>query len=228
MKVFRAFLLSLFTPLAAAANCGDLNDDLVVTATDALVVLNGAVGLDNTCDGNCDCDLDCTRSISATDAFSVLRWAVFGDVGGCCVADYCFNDEDCEVGYYCGTSPTWSCDAMCVQDPNAITFAFRLHGMPTSEQFHAVVSSPEIIALARSELQLPESERLRFAIGGIAAGDGSVNVGWSWHFTEVNLTELAIELCDGTPSMVEADLDYWLDTVKTFCPWASYVYDEVE
>jgi hypothetical protein len=66
-----------------------------------------------------------------------------------------------------------------------------------------------------------------FATGGIAAGDGGVNSGWSWHLTDMSLTELAIELCDGTPSMVEADLDYWLGTVKTFCPWASYVYAEI-
>ena len=227
MTLLLALLLALFTPLAASADCGDINDDQVVTATDALIVLNGAVGLDDTCDHNCDCDLDCTRSIGATDAFSVLRWAVLGDVGGCCVGDYCFNDEDCEDGYYCGTSPTWSCDAMCVPEFDAVTFAFRLRGKPASEQFRAVALSPEVVALARSQLQLPKSERLLFATGGIAAGDGGVNAPWSWHFTEVTLTELAIELCDGTPSMVEADLDYWLNTVTTFCPWASYVYEEV-
>ena len=108
--------LGLAAPFTAAADCGDINGDQAVTATDALVVLNGAVGLDDTCNGNCDCDLDCTRSIGATDAFSVLRWAVFGDIGGCCVGDYCFVDEDCEQGYYCGSSPEWSCDAKCVPE----------------------------------------------------------------------------------------------------------------
>ena len=118
MKALPAILLLLVlvAPLPAAANCGDINGDQEVTATDALEVLNGAVGLTDSCDGNCDCDLDCTRSIGATDAFSVLRWAVFGDAGGCCVADYCFFDEDCESGYYCGTSPAWSCDADCVPE----------------------------------------------------------------------------------------------------------------
>ena len=28
-----------------------------------------------------------------------------------------------------------------------------------------------------------------------------------------------VELCDGRPSFVEDDLDYWLDTVKQYCPW---------
>ena len=112
-------------------------------------------------------------------------------------------------------------------EQDAVTFAFRLHDMPESEEFRATISAPDVIATARAQLSLPQSERHLFAIGGIAAGDGGVNVGWSWHFTDVSLTELAIELCDGTPSMVEADLHYWLDTVRSFCPWASYVHAEV-
>jgi hypothetical protein len=35
------------------------------------------------------------------------------------------------------------------------------------------------------------------------------------------MAEMTIELCDGTPSLVEADLDYWLDTVQRFCPWGA-------
>ena len=33
------------------------------------------------------------------------------------------------------------------------------------------------------------------------------------------MAEVTIELCDGLPSHVEEDLDYWADTVKRFCPW---------
>ncbi len=32
-----------------------------------------------------------------------------------------------------------------------------------------------------------------------------------------------IELCDGTPSQVEANLDYWVDTVQRFCPWSAKI-----
>lgn len=110
----------------------------------------------------------------------------------------------------------------------AVTFAFRLHGLPSSEEFRATISSPEVIALARSQIRLPQSERRLFAVGSIRPGNGGHNGDWGWHFSEVNLTELAIELCDGRPSMVQADLDYWLNTVKSFCPWSSYVYAEVQ
>jgi len=32
-----------------------------------------------------------------------------------------------------------------------------------------------------------------------------------------------MELCDGTPSQVEAKLDYWLETVQRFCPWSAKI-----
>ncbi|MBI4257534.1 MAG: hypothetical protein HY619_01135 [Thaumarchaeota archaeon] len=34
---------------------------------------------------------------------------------------------------------------------------------------------------------------------------------------------VSIELCDGTPGFVEADLDYWIDSVKSYCPWAGQI-----
>ena len=40
--------------------------------------------------------------------------------------------------------------------------------------------------------------------------------------------EVTIELCDGRPSMVEADLGYWLRRVGSFCPWGSYVHAEIQ
>lgn len=111
--------------------------------------------------------------------------------------------------------------------PEAVTFAFRVRGLPASEEFRATTSSPQVIALARAQLALTESERRLFASGRISAGNGGHNLAWSWYFADLALTEAAIELCDGRPSMVEADLDYWLDTVRSFCPWDSYVHSEV-
>ena len=111
--------------------------------------------------------------------------------------------------------------------PGPVTFAFRLHGLAASEEFRATISSREDIARARSQLSLAVSERRLFAIGGILPGNGGHNLHWSWHFSGVGLAETAVELCDGRPSIVEANLNYWLNTVGSFCPWASYVYAEV-
>ena len=107
-------------------------------------------------------------------------------------------------------------------------FVFRMHGLPASEAFRVITSSPELIAQARAQLALTVSERHLFASGPIRAGDGGHNTGWSWHFTDVTLVEASIELCDGRPSMVEADLNYWLNTVQSFCPWGSYVHAQVQ
>ena len=61
--------------------------------------------------------------------------------------------------------------------------------------------------------------------GELAAGDGGFNAPWSWHMvpSTVEVPDMAIEVCDGRPSMVEEDLDYWLDTVERFCPWGATV-----
>jgi hypothetical protein len=49
------------------------------------------------------------------------------------------------------------------------------------------------------------------------------NAPWSWHLDpdDIEMAEFAIELCDGTPSLVEDDVDYWVDTVGRFCPWSA-------
>lgn len=61
--------------------------------------------------------------------------------------------------------------------------------------------------------------------GELAAGDDGYNEPWSWHLVPatVHAPDVAIEVCDGRPSMVEDDLEYWLGTVKQFCPWQAKV-----
>jgi len=112
--------------------------------------------------------------------------------------------------------------------PATSTFIFRMRGLAAPEEFRVTTSSPQVIAQARGELALPDAQRRLFASGAIRAGNGGHNTGWSWHFPNVSLVEAAIELCDGRPSMVEANLDYWLNTVGSFCPWSSYVYAEAQ
>lgn len=119
-------------------------------------------------------------------------------------------------------------DAPPPAQPASTTFAFRLRGLPESEEFRFSTTSQAFISQARAELALPQAQRFRFVSGPIAAGNGGHNLAWGWHFTDAALVELSIELCDGRPSMVQADLNYWLGTVKSFCPWSSYVHAEVQ
>jgi hypothetical protein len=48
---------------------------------------------------------------------------------------------------------------------------------------------------------------------------------WNWEFieNEWSITEISTELCDGTPDMIENDLEYWLNDVGYFCPWTARV-----
>jgi hypothetical protein len=36
---------------------------------------------------------------------------------------------------------------------------------------------------------------------------------------DVELVDITIEVCDGTVSMVDEAVDYWINTVGRFCPW---------
>lgn len=54
-------------------------------------------------------------------------------------------------------------------------------------------------------------------------GQASHNAPWSWHLDpeQTQFAESTIEVCDGQPSAVEADLDYWMENVRRYCPWSA-------
>jgi len=114
--------------------------------------------------------------------------------------------------------------------PAPRSFIFGVRGLPDAEgQFVAVTSDPDVLARLEVELALDESKRALHIHGPIARGGGGHNIAWQWHFVpqQWDVVEISIELCDGTPQAVESDLDYWVDTVGTFCPWGSYVQREL-
>jgi hypothetical protein len=65
--------------------------------------------------------------------------------------------------------------------------------------------------------------------GTLAAGPGGLNAPWSWHLDpeSAHVAAVTAEVCDGRPSMVEGELDYWLGTVKQYCPWGAKVVARV-
>jgi len=105
-----------------------------------------------------------------------------------------------------------------------------------SAAFVVEVSGEEFVVRVEGAQQVAALEaRLESGVEGVlsgelVAGDGGYNEPWSWHLepTSVHVPDLAIEVCDGRPSMVEADLDYWLETVGQFCPWGARVVERVE
>lgn len=105
------------------------------------------------------------------------------------------------------------------------TDAARFEIEVSGEVFTVAVATASQAAGLRSRLQ---SGARGVVLGSLAAGDGGFNAPWPWHMTlqSVATADLAIELCDGRPSMVSADLAYWIGTVKQFCPWGAKVVRE--
>lgn len=62
--------------------------------------------------------------------------------------------------------------------------------------------------------------------GTLDRGDGGFNAPYSWHLKPETVTfpDQTIEVCSGRPlSDIEADLDYWIDTIGTYCPWGARI-----
>ena len=111
--------------------------------------------------------------------------------------------------------------------PPGRDFVFQGEQWPAAERFVVRIADAHVIEIARAELRLPLGERLLHPAGRLAAGSGGHNDPWSWHLREAQLVRVSIELCDGRPSMVEANLDYWLTRVASFCPWGARVVAEL-
>jgi len=113
-----------------------------------------------------------------------------------------------------------------VVTPETGTFLFGVRGIPDAEGgFVAITSDPVVLAKVESELALPAADRSLHIHGSIAPGNGGHNLSWSWHFVpgEWDVVELSAEVCDGTPALVESDVDRWIKEIGDFCPWSSYV-----
>lgn len=86
------------------------------------------------------------------------------------------------------------------------------------ESFRVKINDEDVAAAADSLLSTGAEMNI---IGPLRPGDGGFNAPYSWHLDpdSISFVDLTIEVCDGKPSFVEEDLDYWMNTVETYCPW---------
>ena len=122
-----------------------------------------------------------------------------------CKKDQCEKDRYYEVGFTT-PKPDWRDTAFVVRTNNR-----------------------QLIKEIEAQLALPVSER-KLVVGTLAAGSGGYNKNAShefkWHFKEDDwgLADVTIEIYDGRPyTDVDVNLSYWMDTVKRFGPWSSYI-----
>lgn len=88
------------------------------------------------------------------------------------------------------------------------------------ETFSVLVRSKDTI---EELFQIYEGERADGVITGkvrVGQDQAFSNPQWSWRLDhlDIRVADSSPESCDGTPSMVEADLNYWIENVGTFCP----------
>jgi hypothetical protein len=90
-----------------------------------------------------------------------------------------------------------------------------------SEQLVVRSTHPETVAQMRDALA---GRRSGFPAGPLRRGDGGFNGPWSWHLdpAQTRFVDAAIEVCDGTPSYVEAHVADF----PTYCPWGARVVRE--
>lgn len=98
-----------------------------------------------------------------------------------------------------------------------------------------VVATSDTILIAKIQMQLamPVAQR-QLVSGRLVAGNGGYNKNsthlFKWRFKEDdwNLADASIEISDGRPyNDVDMNLNYWLNTVKRFSPWGSYIKKEI-
>jgi len=108
-----------------------------------------------------------------------------------------------------------------------ITFEFIIG--KNGATFRAQTEDEAVIAKARAELDLPLNQRNLHIHGPLQRGDGGVNQPWSWQFVanDWDLVEISYRLCHESPDYIEQNLEEWLNTVGTFCPWDSHVNAEI-
>jgi hypothetical protein len=106
--------------------------------------------------------------------------------------------------------------------PGSAVFVIDVEG----ELFRVRIDDTATVTEARG---LIVSGQARNINGDMARGTGGFNAGYSWHLRPhtVDFVDLTIELCDGMPSYVEEHVDYYVDTVKRYCPWGARVVSEV-
>lgn len=71
----------------------------------------------------------------------------------------------------------------------------------------------------------PDPEKPRIPMFGALYDGTDCDPQWSWHpYSEgMGYASAAIDLCDGCPSSIENDKDYWYGTVRQFCPKSAQV-----
>ena len=90
---------------------------------------------------------------------------------------------------------------------------------PDGEVFRILLQDP--VRIREADALLSTGER-KIVLGSLRAGDGGFNAPWSWHLDPASIAfpDVSVEVCDGCPSFIQNDLNYWLH-LGQFWPWSA-------
>lgn len=111
-----------------------------------------------------------------------------------------------------GVLPLASCESGTEPSPAQVA-VIRV----ADETFRIALTTPGLLEAAQAAMA---GTGPTIPNGRIVAGT-DVNVGYSWHLEDVEFAEVAIELCDGRPSDVEAQGTSFAN--GRYCPWGAEV-----
>jgi len=99
--------------------------------------------------------------------------------------------------------------------------------------FVIATSDAVLIDEVNAQLALPVIQR-KIIVGTVVSGNGGYNRNeghaFTWRIKEDDwsLADVSIEIYDGRPySDLDWHRNYWIDTIKRFGPWSSYIRREV-
>jgi hypothetical protein len=98
---------------------------------------------------------------------------------------------------------------------------------PAGETFRVLMRAPGLISEADTRIGQGEG---RIISGVVVKGDGGFNSPWTWHLDPATLefADNTVEVCDGCPTLMQADLDNYIDTVGRYCPWSTEIIERIE
>lgn len=130
-----------------------------------------------------------------------------------------------------------------IQDPTPVRLStptearyFRLTNQNQSQSFIVGLKETDQILAAEAQLQNPHLFLPRILIARVDQGHGEFNrdlslklkTPWSWHVAEVfRFAELASQECDGSPEMLEENLEPWLQSGGVICFWNYRIVEEL-
>jgi hypothetical protein len=114
------------------------------------------------------------------------------------------------------------CEESATTPPNSAVFVVEV---VEGETFRILLQDEDRISEARERLASAEAMVVH---GELARGTGGFNTEFSGHLKPATVTfvDVAMELCDGRPSYVESELEYYLESVKFYCPWGVTIIAE--